>query len=72
MKEVTIVSATEWEGLFIDGKLVGENHSLGWDFLPELEPFTFLRIHANSKIEYALLERGGFPKSLEEISNLQK
>jgi hypothetical protein len=72
MKEVTIVSATEWEGLFIDGKLVGENHSLGWDCLPERDVFSFRRIHANSKVEDILMEKGGFPESLETIINLQK
>ena len=63
-KEVTIVYGDDWEGLYVDGKLVAQNHSVS--AISALESLGF---SVNQKeVDYAwLLDEGNLPDSLSDV-----
>lgn len=62
----TVVRIDDWEALYVDGKLVAENHSLDArvlaDWIPEL---TILDMHESDFERRA--EWDGMPEYLEEV-----
>lgn len=69
MVKVTLVSdeGGDWEGLYVDGELLTENHSLSaWHILSELSQvfgFEFKSYEANGEWMYDV---GHFPSQLDE------
>jgi hypothetical protein len=62
--KITLVTAYDWEGLYIDGKLVTEGHTIHANDLFRLMGINGQEIHAD---DAWLGERGGLPKNLDEV-----
>ena len=69
---VTLVDADDWEGLFIDGKLVFEDHEITARYaLKQLskigKPFKFDYVDAAEETVEDIFESGHFPEKLSEV-----
>ena len=64
---VTLVTADDWTGLFVDGKLVAEGHSLPEfrviDALKDVGRYRYQELTANQDV---MEEFGSFPETLEQ------
>lgn len=66
--EVVIVSGAEdWEGLYIDGKLVSEGHSIRVHDVLDALGVTLTRINLDDKQESQLERKGSMPKTLKGV-----
>lgn len=63
-KEITIVSGDDWQGLYVDGKLVDEGHSIQLDTFARI-----MGIDLNEKeADFDWLEKEGrMPDNLSEV-----
>lgn len=66
--KLTIIQGDYWEGLYLDGVLIGEGH----DASPGSEPFTELMSALSVQVEYGsafryLEEVGSLPSHLNEL-----
>lgn len=70
-----LVKADDWQGLFVDGKLVFENHSISlFDLqrlIPEAKNSEIETRYVTEKYDEELQNRGCFPKNLTKV-RLQK
>jgi hypothetical protein len=68
-KTFTVVGGTEeWEGLYVDGKLVMQDHSLRVHHLLEwLAENGYLILEGEQVDQEALNDRGHLPESLDEL-----
>lgn len=63
-KDIVYVMGDDWEGVYIDGKLVNENHSVNWPYvLKQLGHYVSVK-----EVDYEWLgERGNFPEDISEV-----
>jgi hypothetical protein len=64
MEKITYVRGQDWEGLYIDGELVEEGHSICVEEVVEALGFTCERIMADQEW---LEDRGDLPYCLGEV-----
>lgn len=68
MSEIVLVRANDWEGLYVDGALISENHSI--------DPHTILDlvggkcIYLTSAQDHGLCDRGALPATLADLKEL--
>jgi len=63
---LTYINAGDWEGLYIDGALAEEGHSINWsDVLPKLVGFTIDSVQTRWDVD--LDEWGACPYLLSEL-----
>lgn len=69
MATFTIVNGDDWEGLFVDGKLVSEGHSLSiYDLLHTAKTMGPITEIVYVEADYMWLEiHGSFPNNLSEV-----
>jgi len=66
------IQACEWEGLYVDGKLKEEGHSISvYDVLTALD-IPFKQYQLNEKDEDALMDSGYLPKKIDALSSVKK
>lgn len=82
MKRVVILSDQDgdWEALYIDGKLIDEGHTLGEGnhriyLLEQSEKYNFkskdiIEDAVNDIDNEMVMDRGNFPKSLDELNGI--
>ena len=63
-KKITIAYADDWEGIYIDGVLAYENHSIS---LSDIQSFVDLGIDSIPVDTNWLEERGNLPINMEDI-----
>jgi hypothetical protein len=64
---VTNVYADDWEGYFIDGKIVYQTHSVRTgSILEELEKLGLIKFETLEADEQSMQEFGSFPDTLEQ------
>jgi len=63
-KRLTLVRGDDWEGLYLDGKLIWQGHTLESDVLLDLLQIENNTIWAN--LDW-LHEQGGLPEELAEV-----
>jgi len=77
-RKVRIVDVDSFQGLYIDGVLVYENHTIGVRDLMiclrdnGLIGFDFERLTASDKDETEVIMFGGFPRYIEELKHTVK
>ncbi len=64
MNKLLILTADDWEGLFIDGKLVTEGHSIP---LYEFCEVLGIKVDFKEVDDEYMCEMGSFPQNLDEI-----
>lgn len=76
MQLVFVRAADDWEGLYIDGTLFTEDHSVRWDYevFPELvkrnapiQSFVKYSYEDNDRIRDYIEENGRLPQQLSDI-----
>lgn len=82
MSRVVIIDADDWDGIFIDGFLIDEGHTLGEGYhrlylLRKSEQYKFTskdieeRFANDLELEW-LEDHGGFPPTLSEFEKIEK
>ena len=77
-RKVRIVDVDSFQGLYIDGVLVYENHTIGVRDLmiclrdARLISFDFERLIASERDETEVIMFGGFPRYIEELKHTVK
>jgi hypothetical protein len=66
IKEIVYVSLNEWEGIYIDDEIKGQNHSLRINDLPMNEPFILKYLNYNKKIDDFVMEEGFLREKLSD------
>jgi hypothetical protein len=68
---IDIVTLDDWEGLYINGKLVDEDHSIRLDTvlkkLAREYKFTFRSRYVSPEFEEKIHEVGNLPENLDEV-----
>ena len=72
MLQVHVIRCDEWEGVYVNGRLDDENHSIGTRDLPLGKPMTLQLIDASPALEDYVMEQGRLPKTLDEVIELLK
>lgn len=67
MKQVILIQAYDWSGLYVDGSLANQDHSIDIRDLPLNEPISIRIVIANDALENWLQTTAGFPNALEDI-----
>ena len=69
MLNVTVIAATEWEGMYFNDSLVHEDHIVSIRDLARqaVVPFTLKLKEATLNVENTIEQNGGFPKELSKI-----
>jgi hypothetical protein len=63
-KKITYVTSDEWEGIYVDGKLVCENHSLS---IREFLEYTGVECDRMDCDEDWMADHGHLPEDLAEV-----
>lgn len=66
-KEVVLVKGDDWEGIYINGRLIFENHSLS-----AKEIFRILGFDIIDVDDQWLGDRGSFPENISEVKKEEK
>jgi hypothetical protein len=64
MNKLLILTTDDWEGLFIDGKLATEGHSIS---LYEFCKILGIKVDFKEVDDEYMYEMGSFPQNLDEI-----
>lgn len=65
MSKIVLVRGSEWEGLYVDGLLYSEDHTIDMRVMVELSGGTVRDL--TDKQDTRLGEDGGLPKTLSEL-----
>jgi len=63
-KKLVIISGDDWEGIYIDGKLIDEGHSIDWRFVLKVLGYNISGTYIEDE---EFWEIGNLPDKLEDL-----
>lgn len=67
VQEAVFVRVEEWEGLYIDGELVDENHTIDVQDNLNGKTVSFKSLPYSETLDEYVMEEGGFPQTYTEL-----
>lgn len=67
VSEAVFVRVEDWEGLYIDGGLVDQNHTIDLQDSLNGKTVSFKSLPYSETLDEYVMEEGGFPQSYDEL-----